>query len=135
MDRRSILKAAAGALGAWSMRDALAVGSMAELGFAEIPDGALAEQLLHALPGKVPLIKKTYRPPNYETPVSFLNEPFTPNNAFFVRYHLADIPEVDSATWKVRIGGLGAERQVELTLADLKNNYPKVELAAVCQCS
>ena len=100
-----------------------------------LPSGTVDEQVLEALPGKVPLIRKTYRPPNYETPVSFLNEPYTPNNAFFVRYHLADIPELDSATWRVRIGGLGAEREVELTLADLKNNYQQIELAAVCQCS
>ncbi|SIT50722.1 hypothetical protein BN2476_930020 [Paraburkholderia piptadeniae] len=32
---------------------------LAAPGFAEIPDGALAEQRLYALPGKVPLIKKT----------------------------------------------------------------------------
>src|SRR6266498_3848266 len=67
--------------------------------------GAVAEQLLEALHGKLPLIKKTYRPPNYETPISYFNEEFTPNNAFFVRYHLADIPEVDAAAWKVRVGG------------------------------
>jgi hypothetical protein len=98
-----------------------------------LPSGTVDEQVLEALPGKVPLIKKTYRPPNYETPVSFFNEPYTPNNAFFVRYHLADIPELDSATWKVRIGGLGAERQLELTLADLENNYSKVEPTRMCR--
>src|SRR5207253_3796957 len=37
------------------------VGSAAELGFSELPDGALAEQTLYALPGKLPLIKKTFR--------------------------------------------------------------------------
>ena len=37
------------------LRRALAaqVGGTAELGLAEIPDGALAEQYLYALPGKV----------------------------------------------------------------------------------
>src|SRR5216110_699606 len=72
MERRRILKGAAAALGLAGLRDALGtVGSMAELGFTEIPDGALAEQLLHALPGKVPLIKKSFRPPNYETPIEY----------------------------------------------------------------
>ena len=47
------------------------------------------EQVLYALPGKVPLIKKTYRPPNFETPIEYFRTPITPNNAFFVRYHLA----------------------------------------------
>ena len=35
-----------------------------------LPEGTVAEQVLEALPGKLPLIKKTYRPPNYETPIS-----------------------------------------------------------------
>jgi len=50
-----------------------------------LPAGTVAEQVLEALPGKVPLIKKTYRPPNYETPISFFNDTYTPNNAFFIR--------------------------------------------------
>src|SRR5262249_32058448 len=56
-------------------------------------------------------------------------------NAFFVRYHLADIPEVDAAAWRLKIGGPGAEREVGLTLESLKTGYEKVEIAAVCQCS
>jgi len=105
MDRRKILKAAAGALGIAGLRDALgSVGSMAELGFAEIPDGTLEEQLLHALPGKVPLIKKTFRPPNYETPVEYFRTPYTPNRAFFVRWHLAAIPQINVKEWSLSIG-------------------------------
>ena len=49
----------------------------------ELPEGAAAE--LEALPGKVPLIKRTYRPPNFETPIEYLRDAITPNNAFFVR--------------------------------------------------
>ncbi|MCS7285399.1 MAG: twin-arginine translocation signal domain-containing protein, partial [Hydrogenobacter thermophilus] len=60
----------------------------------ELPEGVLEEQVLEALPGKKPLIKKTYRAPNYETPVKYFNEIFTPNDVFFVRYHLSNIPEV-----------------------------------------
>ncbi|MEZ2131812.1 MULTISPECIES: molybdopterin-dependent oxidoreductase [unclassified Sinorhizobium] len=132
MYRRQILKSA-GVLALASGAPWLA--AVARAAQPTLPSGTLAEQVLEALPGKVPLIKKTYRPPNYETPISFFNEPYTPNNAFFVRYHLADIPEVDVATWKIKIGGAGAERQLELTLDDLKNGFEKVELAAVCQCS
>ena len=135
MDRRSILKAAAGALGTWSVRDALAVGSMAELGFAEIPDGALAEQLLHALPGKVPLIKKTYRPPNYETPVEYFRKPITPNNAFFVRWHLAAIPQVALKDWTLAVGGESVERELRLDFQALKSQFKPAQLTAVCQCS
>ena len=51
----------------------------------ELPEGAVAQGLLEALPGKVPLIKRSYRPPNFETPVDYLRDVITPNNAFFVR--------------------------------------------------
>src|SRR5271165_1477140 len=35
-----------------------------------LPEGVYDTAILDALPGKKPLIKLTYRPPNYETPVS-----------------------------------------------------------------
>jgi len=136
MDRRSILKAGAGTLAVLSTRPALAVvGSMAELGFSEIPDGALAEQLLHALPGKVPLIKKSYRPPNYETPVAYLRKAITPNNAFFVRWHLAAIPQVGLKDWTLAVGGESTERELKLTMDSLRQDFKPAQVTAVCQCS
>jgi len=96
--------------------------------------GTRAAAVLDALPGKKPLIKLSYRPPNYETPIEHLGTAITPNDAFFVRYHLADIPEVDGKTWKLSVGGEGADRAAELTLDDLKA-IPAFEVTAVCQCS
>jgi hypothetical protein len=63
-----------------------------------LPAGTRAEAVLDALPGKKPLIKLTYRPPNYESPLAYLRTAITPNDEFFVRYHLADIPQVDAGT-------------------------------------
>lgn len=100
-----------------------------------LPKGTLDEAILDALPGKAPLIKLAYRPPNYETPVSYFDSLFTPNDAFFVRYHLADIPEVDAAAWRLKVGGAAASKPYELTLAQLKSEFTAVEIAAVCQCS
>ena len=57
-----------------------------------LPAGMRAEAVLEALPGKKPLIKLTYRPPNYETPIAHFRTAITPNDAFFVRYHLAGAP-------------------------------------------
>jgi DMSO/TMAO reductase YedYZ molybdopterin-dependent catalytic subunit len=111
------------------------VGSSGALGYAEIPDGALAEQLLYALPGKVPLIKKTYRPPNFETPVEYFRTPITPNNAFFVRWHLAAIPQVSAKDWKLSVGGESAERPFSLGLAGLRKDFKLAQVTAVCQCS
>src|SRR4051812_44734951 len=130
--RRRLLAALA-ALGA-SPRALSAVGSMADLGFAEIPDGALAEQLLYALPGKVPLIKKTFRPPNFETPVQYFRSAITQNKAFFVRWHLAAIPEVAAKGWMLGVGGDSAERELKLTMDDLKKQFKPAEVTAVCQC-
>ena len=90
---------------------------------------------LLALPGKRPLIKRTFRPPNYETPLADLRRPFTSNDAFFVRYHLANIPVVDTRQWRLRIGGASAHQALELSLADLKRHYEPVSIAAVNQCA
>jgi DMSO/TMAO reductase YedYZ molybdopterin-dependent catalytic subunit len=99
-----------------------------------LPAGVRAEAVLEALPGKKPLIKLSYRPPNYETPVEHLRTALTPNDAFFVRYHLSDIPRVDAKTWKLAIGGDGANGPATLDLDALKR-LTAVEVAAVCQCS
>ena len=100
-----------------------------------IPSGAAAAARLEALPGKVPLIKLTYRPPNYETPFAYFDTPITPNDAFFVRYHLADIPEINSAAWRLKVGGESTERPLELALDELRQGFEPAEVVAVCQCS
>jgi DMSO/TMAO reductase YedYZ molybdopterin-dependent catalytic subunit len=99
-----------------------------------LPEGTQAEAVLDTLPGKKPLIKLSYRPPNYETPIDAFGTAITPNDAFFVRYHLSDIPKVDANTWKVAVGGEGAKGQIEVTLDDLRK-MPAFEVTAVNQCS
>jgi DMSO/TMAO reductase YedYZ molybdopterin-dependent catalytic subunit len=99
-----------------------------------LPEGTRAEAVLEALPGKKPLIKLSYRPPNYEAPIDYFRSAITPNDAFFVRYHLSDIPEVDAKTWTLAVGGDGASGTAELSLDDLKK-MPASEIVAVCQCS
>jgi DMSO/TMAO reductase YedYZ molybdopterin-dependent catalytic subunit len=131
--RRDFLKVSAGGL--------LLAGGTRWVGFANaagdsLPAGALEAGQLGSLPGKLPLIKKSFRPPNFETPVSYFNEAFTPNNAFFVRYHLAGIPEaVDAAQWRLAISGESLEKPLELTYENLTRDFEAVELAAVCMCS
>jgi DMSO/TMAO reductase YedYZ molybdopterin-dependent catalytic subunit len=113
---------------------AAALGSTAELGLAEIPEGALAEQHLYALPGKLPLIKKTYRPPNFETPIEYLRTPITRNDAFFVRWP-AGIPQVNVKDWLLAVGGDSAARERSFTMAQLRKEFQHDEITAVCQCS
>src|ERR1044072_3576078 len=121
--------------GAFAASSTRMVGSTAELGFAEIPAGALDEQVLYALPGKLPLIKKTFRPPNFETPVQYFRGAITPNKAFFVRWHLAAIPEVAAAGWTLSVGGDSTNQEAKYTLAQLKKEFKPAEVVAVCQCS
>src|SRR5882672_12354570 len=78
-----------------------------------LPEGVRNNAMLDTLPGKKPLLKLSYRPPNYETPIEYFRTAITPNDAFFVRYHLSNIPEVDAETWKVAVGGEGANGQAE----------------------
>lgn len=100
-----------------------------------LPSGALESEQMVALPGKQPLIKRSFRPPNFETPVGMFSDVITPNDRFFVRWHLASIPEIDPAAWRLSIGGDAASAPYELTLAQLQNDFEQVEVVAVCQCS
>jgi DMSO/TMAO reductase YedYZ molybdopterin-dependent catalytic subunit len=100
-----------------------------------VPAGTASSAVLYALPGKKPLIKLSYRPPNYETPLKYFKDVLTPNDVFFVRYHVGAIPEVDLATWKLSVAGDAVERSAEYTLDELKNGFEQVEIVAVNQCS
>lgn len=101
---------------------------------AELPFDNGTRELV-AYPGKLPLLRLSARPPQLETPFSVFNESvITPNDAFFVRYHLAGIPtEIDPATYTVEIAGL-VDKPMKLSLDDLKAFDP-VEITAVHQCS
>ncbi|HTQ83507.1 MAG TPA: molybdopterin-dependent oxidoreductase, partial [Pseudolabrys sp.] len=121
---------------------ALAVSGLAKFSAAEaaaelspgVPDGIGSYVTMGTLPGKKPLIQLADRPPNYESPLEYFRTPITPNDQFFVRYHLADIPEVNPKTYKISVGGDGANGQAEITLDDLKA-MPAIEIVAVNQCS
>jgi DMSO/TMAO reductase YedYZ molybdopterin-dependent catalytic subunit len=101
-----------------------------------VPSGVASYITMGTLPGKKPLIMLAGKPPNYEAPLEYLRTPITPNDQFFVRYHLANIPEVDVKTYKITVGGDGggANNTATLTLDDLKK-MPAAEVVAVNQCS
>jgi sulfite dehydrogenase len=93
------------------------------------------ERPLVKYPQKRAMIGLTSRPPQLETPFSVFNEgPITPNNAFFVRYHLAQVPlDIDPDKFTVEIKGK-VDHPLKLSLKDLRK-LPAVELVAVNQCS
>ena len=87
----------------------------------QLPEGTREEATLEALPGKQKLIKLTERPPNYEAPIEAFRTAVTPNDQFFVRYHLAAIPTMaDLGKWSLSVGGEATERQISLNLDDLQ---------------
>jgi sulfite dehydrogenase (cytochrome) subunit A len=93
------------------------------------------ERPLVKYPQKRPMIGLTARPPQLETPFSVFNaNVITPNDAFFVRYHLADVPlTIDPHAFSVEIKGK-VDRVTKLSLADIKK-MPSIDIVAVNQCS
>ncbi len=87
-------------------------------------------------PGKRDMILVHSRPPHLETPFSTFNDGvLTPNDAFFVRYHLADLPtSIDPQTFRLTVSGC-VRRPLSLSLSQLKAIAPPVEVVAVNQCS
>lgn len=76
----------------------------------------------------------TDRAPQLETPLHYFRQDFTPNDAFFVRWHLEGIPTAVDDSFRLTIGG-HVEKPLSLSLSDLKSNFPATTIAAVAQCS
>jgi sulfite dehydrogenase (cytochrome) subunit A len=93
------------------------------------------ERVLAQFPQKRPLIVVTSRPPQLETPFEVYNDGVvTPNDAFFVRYHLAGIPtNIDPAAYRISVKGKVAT-PLSLSLAELRQ-MDAIEYYAVNQCS
>lgn len=130
LDRRTFLGWMVGGFAA--MGSGLWVPSALRAGTS--PAGA-AENGLGAFSGKKSLIRRTYRPPNFETEILAFEEVITPNDRFFVRWHLGEIPRIVAETWRLRVGGASVDRPYELTLDQLKREFEPVELLAVCECA
>jgi DMSO/TMAO reductase YedYZ molybdopterin-dependent catalytic subunit len=94
------------------------------------------ERRLVAFPGKRPLMVLTSRPPQLETPFAVFKEgAITPNDAFFVRYHLSGLPlGIDADIHQLVIGG-HVNLPLTLSVADLKKHFEPVSVTAVLQCS
>ncbi len=129
--RRSLFLGAGAAfgLGASTLLPALGQG-MVEEPFAN------GSRPLAVFPQKRALLQLSARPPLLETPFAIYDDGvFTPNDAFFVRWHLSGIPTtVDGAAHRIAVRGLVAN-PLQLSVDDLRKNFEPVEIAAVCQCA
>jgi sulfite dehydrogenase (cytochrome) subunit A len=133
IDRRSLIKQSGAAIAALSAGiTAPSVRAFAAAVALPFDNG---ERPLVKYPQKRPMIGVTSRPPQLETPFSAFNgKVITPNDAFFVRYHLADIPlSIDPDTFSVEIKGK-VDKPLKLSLATIKR-MPAVNIVAVNQCS
>jgi sulfite dehydrogenase len=87
-------------------------------------------------PQKRPMIVLSPRPPLLETPFHVFDEGvLTPNDAFYVRWHLAGIPTtVDGTAHRINVHGM-VKRPLSLSVADLRTKFKPFEIVAVNQCS
>lgn len=136
LDRRQLLIGLGGSTLAACSREAAPPDADADAPDRLILPFANGERPLVAYPGKRPLIRLTARPPQLETPFAMFNEgAITSNDAFFVRYHLSDLPlGVDAATHRLAVAG-HVERPLSLSMAQLRDQFEPLEIVAVNQCS
>ena len=104
--------------------------------FAELPFVNGRRELVTNFPQKGAMLLQRTRPPLLETPFEVFDQGvFTPTDRFYVRWHLANIPNsVDPATFRLNIRG-HVRQPISLTLDDLVREFRPFEIAAVNQCS
>jgi len=87
-----------------------------------------------AFPEKRPLITYSDRPPLLETPREVFSNAITPNDQFFVRWHMPEIPTyIDPKKHTINVNGL-VEKDLSFTIDQLKTEFEQVEITAVLQC-
>jgi len=93
-------------------------------------------ELVSNFPQKGPMILQRTRPPLLETPFEVFDQGvFTPNERFYVRWHLPNIPTaIDPAEFRLKVRGR-VRQPISLTLEELVRDFPPFEIAAVNQCS
>jgi DMSO/TMAO reductase YedYZ molybdopterin-dependent catalytic subunit len=123
------LVAAGAALGGISLARTADAQTFVDLPFVN------GQRPLVAFPQKRPLLEVTPRPPQLETPFALFDDGvFTPNDAFFVRWHLAGIPQaVDASMHRIKVAG-AVQRELSRSLDDLAT-MKTIEITAVNECS
>ncbi len=90
---------------------------------------------LARFPEKTELILLTDRPPQLETPIHYFRQDLTPNEAFFVRWHLEGIPtSVDLRTFRLNVTG-HVRQPLQLSVDELRSSFDPISIVAVNQCS
>ena len=83
--------------------------------------------------GKGKLIRRSTRPPDYETPVSLLDSYITPNELHYLRSHLPIPAAIDPATFALKVDG-EVSTPLSLSLAEIQK-LPPVTLTVTLECA
>jgi len=87
-----------------------------------------------AFPQKKPMKTISDRPPLVESPRDIFTKAITPNDQFFVRWHMPDIPTyIDLNEFRLEVKG-SVETPLSLSVDDLKSKFEPVEITSVLQC-
>jgi len=134
LSRRRFL-AGVGGVGLTGLLGASAWDAMAGT-LVQLPFDNGRRDLVTNFPQKGAMLLQRTRPPLLETPWEVFDQGvFTPNDRFYVRWHLANIPtEVDPATFRLNVHG-HVGQPIQLTLDELVRGFKPFEIAAVNQCS
>ena len=102
----------------------------ADVDAAPPPTTAPASFPLVKFPEKSELLMLSDRPPNLEMPLSGFGHDITPNESFFVRWHLSVIPtSVDLKTFQLKVSG-EVETELSLSVEDLRTQFEPVSVIA-----
>ncbi|KAF8820254.1 putative sulfite oxidase, partial [Cardiosporidium cionae] len=87
-------------------------------------------------PRRHPALKVvSLKPFNAETPLQILCDNFiTPNALFFVRNHLP-VPKVNIDAYRLTIHGLGIDKEISLTVDEIRSLFKKYSVTATIQCA
>jgi sulfite dehydrogenase (cytochrome) subunit A len=129
-DRRAFLQA----LGAGALSATGGLSARLLRGSPGSAESVLAGRPLVRYPEKTDLILLTSRPPQLETPMHYFKDVITPNDAFYVRYHIPPPSHVDLGTWRLKIGGY-VRQPLSLSMDDLRGQFAAQKVIAVNQCS
>ena len=101
-----------------------------------VPGGPSTRVITTSYPQKGRMILQRSSPPWLETPFEVFDKGvFTPNNQHYVSWHWATFPgEVNVDSYRLSVRG-HVNQNLTLSLTDILQGFPRVEIAAVNQCA
>ena len=130
--RREFLARAGAAAAGFLGFDSLAAAAAA----VDLPFANGHREIVSDFPQKGAMILQRTDPPMLETPFEVFDQGvFTPNERFYVRWHLANVPtDIDARRFRLQVRGEVA-RPLSLSMRELMRDFEPFEIAAVNQCS